>query len=169
MFHSHLIYGLIVYTSANHSSLKSIELKQKKAIRYVTGAKYNAHTGKLFKETSILPFEYLLKFRQLTFMYDFKNNILPRSFSNLWVINAEFNNRYNLRNNNDYRIPFHRIELVKRFPICRLPKVWNEFLDANIKNLQSRPSFKSKLKKYLLSEISSICNRLLCPTCHLNL
>ena len=51
-----------------------------------------------------------------------------------------------------------------------LPKTWLDFTNENIKILGNKIEFKAELKKYLLSELSSIisCDRLLCPSCHLN-
>ena len=43
-------------------SSQNIIIKQKKAIQCVADAKYNAHTGPLFKQLKILPFDSLIKF-----------------------------------------------------------------------------------------------------------
>ena len=56
-FHSHLVYGILVYSSAVPSVLNSLIIKQKMAIRCITNSKYNAHTAPLFKKEKILPFD----------------------------------------------------------------------------------------------------------------
>jgi hypothetical protein len=49
-------------------------------------------------------------------MHSYYFQKLPISFAQLWQSNAERNPIRILRNGNDYFIPQHRIELVKRCP-----------------------------------------------------
>ena len=60
-FHSHLVYGILVYSSVVPSVLNSLISKQKKTIRCITNSKYNAHTAPLFKKEKILPFDLLVR------------------------------------------------------------------------------------------------------------
>ncbi len=169
LFHCHLVYGILIYSTATPSNLSTIITKQKMAIRCIMNSKYNAHTAPLFKELNILPFNLLVKYFQLQFMHNYKMNYLPRSFLNIWETNEEFNNYYPLRNILDYRIPRFRIELLKRLPFCHFPKIWNDFDCFPIKILNSKNQFKNKLKVHLIESINITCSRLLCPVCHLNL
>ena len=169
LFHSQLIYGILAYSSANKTTLDSIITKHKMVIRCISDARYNAHTGPIFKDLKILPFESLVEYFSLLFISDFRNNNLPRSFAHSWVTVGERSNfRYPVRNANDYDIPNFRIELVKRLPMCRLPLTWNSFNHNSIKIVRSRNSFKKQVKEKLLENIETVCNRLLCPSCHLN-
>ena len=135
------------------------------AIRCIVNAKYNDHTGPIFKDLKILPLRSLIQLNSLQFMSDFKYNRLPRAFSDLWFTNQEVNLRYNLRNQNDFRIPFFRTEVVKRFPKFSMPKIWNEFNSEQIKNISSKLGLKANLKKCLLGEVPTECLRLNCPQC----
>ena len=58
-FHLHLVYGILVYSSAVPSVLNSLISKQKMAISF-TNSKYNAHTAPLFKKEKILPCDLLV-------------------------------------------------------------------------------------------------------------
>lgn len=168
-FHSHLIYGILIYSSAVPTVLNSLIIKQKMAIRCISNSKYNAHTAPLFKKFNILPFDFLVKYFQLQFMHDYKFNQLPRSFNSVWRTVAESNVLYPMRNNQDYRIVRARICLTERLPICKFPKIWNEYHSDILKNIFSKNAFKSKLRKDLLEAIDIVCTRLLCPICHLRL
>jgi hypothetical protein len=44
MFQPYLEYGILLWGSASRSSLKTIEIMQKKALRVITNSTYNAHT-----------------------------------------------------------------------------------------------------------------------------
>lgn len=165
LFHCHLLYGLHAYSCSAPSNIESLVKKQKKAMRCIVNARYNAHTGPLFKDLKILPLKAQIQLNSLQFMSDFINNRLPRSFVNMWVTNHELNNRYNLRNANDFRVPFGRTELVKRLPLCAMPRKWNDFDNNHIKSTISKFSFKANVKKYLLEKVSTDCSRLNCPLC----
>ena len=59
---------------------------------------------------------------------------------------------------------------ISVYSVQYLPKTWLDFTNENIKILGNKIEFKAELKKYLLSELSSIisCDPLLCPSCQLN-
>jgi len=69
-----LYYAIHIWTCTNESLLKSLFIKQKQAIRIISGSKYNAHTEPLFKKLNILPFPDLVRF------YTFIN----KSDSSVW-------------------------------------------------------------------------------------
>jgi Reverse transcriptase (RNA-dependent DNA polymerase) len=173
LIHSHLIYGIHVWSAAASSNLTHLEKLQKKAIRIINKAKYNSHTEPMFKDCKILPLKYLILYFKILFMFDFANDLLPESFKNLWVTNlirrreSQLNYDRTLRDDHLLYVPYVRLEHYYKFPLADFPRVWNEFNFAVSSN--SRTSFKSLLKEYFLEKLSIIinCNRLLCPTCHL--
>ena len=168
-FHCHLLHGVLIYSSANASTLQQISKKQKLAIRCITSSKYNAHTDPLFKKHKILRFEDMQKFYSMQFMHDFKHGRLPISFMNMWQTVGETNPRYPLRNANDFAIPRHRIELVKHFPTWLIPKIWNEFDNTTgLKDILSRASFMVKLKGFTFNQLSSTCTIPNCYICNRN-
>ncbi len=76
---------------------------------------------------------------------------LPISFAQTWKTNAERNPVRILRNGNDYFIPHHRIELVKRMPLYTFPAAWNV---ENIEKLNpNQPAYLKSLKKRLLDRL----------------
>ena len=86
------------------------------AIRAVTDSHYIAHTGPLFKTMKILPFELLVQYFRVKFMYEFKLNIAPRSFFNMWKTRGHMSQgNIRLRNQEDYSIPFARLTWLTIF------------------------------------------------------
>jgi len=107
-------------------------------------------------------------------MFQFKNNLLPQSFANVWTTNAirRANNfEIELRNQQNLNIPYVRLQFSANSPIIKLPQIWENFDDNEIKIIRDKNEFSIKLKKYLIDKLASVpqCNRLLCPTCHLGL
>ena len=138
------------------------------------GSKYNSHTEPLFKELKILPLTALIKFFNLQFMQHFTQGFLPISFNGVWLTNEERRTedlqQRILHNNDQLFVPFTRLSSLSKHPLINFPKTWLEFNNENIKILRNKTEFKFELKKHLLNDLASVinCNRLLCPTCHLN-
>jgi Reverse transcriptase (RNA-dependent DNA polymerase) len=171
LVHCHLTYALPVWSSTIKSNLNSLIKLQKNALRIISNSAYNAHTEPIFKELKILPLPSLIKCTSLQFMHQYVNGFLPQAFQNEWPTNADLRgeNLPILRNQDDLFIPFARSCFADRMPYFNLPKLWSSFNVAEIKFIRDKNSFKINLKKHLLGELSSIpiCNRLLCPRCHL--
>jgi hypothetical protein len=45
MIHSHILYCLCIYSCANTTSLNTLRIKQKVAVRVIANAGYRAHTA----------------------------------------------------------------------------------------------------------------------------
>ena len=73
----HLHYGILLWGNANVRIYKL----QKKALRIITGSKYNAHTEPLFKTANTLRMEDIFKLQQLKFIYSLQHHILPTYFT----------------------------------------------------------------------------------------
>jgi hypothetical protein len=173
LFHCHLVYGIEIWSAASPSLLKPLITKQKTAIRILANKSYNAHTEPLFKSLEILPLNDLISFFKLKFFHSFVFNTIPKSFTATWLTTIEQRHNdgqlqllYNLRNNDDYFIPFARTSFLMRFPLFDLPKLWNN-LPFSLKDIPSKNTFSISLKKFLLSKLSDsfTCNRLVCHAC----
>ena len=55
------------------------------------------------------------------------------------------NNHYNLRNQNDYKIPFTRLQLYSNSFFPSTIRLWKS-LDTSVRNLQNINSFKNRLR-----------------------
>ena len=113
-------YCMGLYTCP--TNLNRIVLLQKRAVRIVSKEAFNAHTDPVFHELKILKFEkknllHLVKFLR----YSYKNNLLPRSFDDLFLRINDVHN-YNPRNSNLYYAPFCR----KKLDNLQLKCTWHE-------------------------------------------
>ena len=171
LIHSHLIYGIQVWSCANQHNLNAIFLKQKNAIRILNSAKYNAHTEPLFKSCGILPLHSLIEFFQIQFFHNFIIGDLPTSFFNYWIRNEDRRPAGAiLRNNQEFHIPHTRLSTTDRFPRQSFPRLWNSCENEDIKSIANKNSFNLNLKNYFLNKLNPnyVCARLLCPHCHIS-
>jgi hypothetical protein len=173
LFHCHLVYGIEIWSVAAPSQLKPLFIKQKMAIRIISNKSYNTHTEPLFKSLEILPLNDLISFFKLKFFHSYVYNTIPTSFSSTWLTSIEQRHhdgqlqlQYNLRNNDDFFIPFVRTTTLSRFPLYNFPELWNN-LPFAIKDIPSKISFSVHLKRHMLSKLNAnyTCNRLICHAC----
>ena len=54
-----------------------VELLQKRAVRFITNSKYNAHTEPLFKQLNLLKVKDIFELTALKSFYKLKKNYLP--------------------------------------------------------------------------------------------
>ena len=151
LIHPHLLYCINILSCTSKSNLLRIQKMQKKAIRIITKAKINEHTGPLFKLCKILPFEQLCLQAKLLFMHSIHYNYAPNSFSNTFPTNQIRNIEHNLRNQNEFLLPGCRIEWFKKFPLYTFPLAWNNLGDIGFQF--NRITFHFALKDYLLESI----------------
>ena len=67
-----MLYALQIWSCSKSGPINEIFKMQKKAIRIVSGASYNAHTEPLFKKLQVLPLPDLISFTKIQFMQRFK-------------------------------------------------------------------------------------------------
>jgi len=110
----HLNYGILIW---GHNPTNNIKTLQKKAVRAIANAKYNAHTDPLFKKLKLLKITDIRKLQELKFYHKQQNNKLPSKFqTNFIQTNSELNSNtlsIDTRNRNRLSIPRHRLELFK--------------------------------------------------------
>lgn len=172
LFHCHIIYGNEIWSSASDNLLNEIYKKQKIAIRLITNSKFNAHTQPLFKKYSILPFPDLVDYTKITLFQSIVQNHAPISLTGTWLTNREhriLNGIYQreLRDDQDYFVPFSRTNQLKRFVMPVLPLLWNQ-LPPSITIIRKISEFKQKLKEHFLNKIPDnyTCERLFCISCN---
>ena len=136
---SNLEYGSALFTTASKTTIKPIEILQKKAVRIICAAGYRDHTAILFKDEKILRFDDLMKFNVCKFMFDFKNNLSPNIFAGTWARNDEIHN-YPVRNREDFYIRNINKQYLKQFPLFKFPVIWNT-LPTHLKEIASRKKF----------------------------
>jgi len=176
LFHSHLVYCISIWSCTTVNNLNRVTTLQKSAIRILDNARYNSHTEPIFKSLMILPFPKLIFFFNLQLAHFYLTNTLPILLRDMWVLSADQTeanavNVMQLRPRGTFRLTFTRLAICEKFPLYTLPRLWNGFLEQSIKESTTKIEFNRKLKSFLLDELSAVvvCNRLLCPTCHLQI
>ncbi len=150
---SHLTYCPIIISCASTSNLNRILKAQKKAIRIVTKNNYTEHTQSIFHSLKILPYDKLIHFAKLKFMHSVVYRYCPSSFYQAWQINNDIREHdHELRNQNMYHLPNHRIELFKRSPLYQLPLCWNAL--NKTKYHQNKTTFTIALKDKLIEDLN---------------
>jgi hypothetical protein len=151
LFNSHLLYCINILGSTSQKNITKIHKIQKKAVRILKNAHFNAHTAELFADLGILPFDKLIVFHRALFMHSVKYGYVPNSFSNTWPLNNERNVVYNLRNTAEFTITPPRFEGFKKYPLYTFPSTWNNLDDVKLH--RNRTTFKIELKKNLLESL----------------
>ncbi len=152
LFHSNLLYCINILSCTSQSNINRIAILQKKAIRTISNAQYNAHTNPLFLANRILPFEKLIVLNRLLFMHSIAYDFAPLTFENVWLKNAARNTGHDLRNQDFFLMPAIRIELYCKLPIYALASEWNN-LDDSMRLQHNHTTFKIALIDNLLGTL----------------
>ena len=139
----HLEYGILSWGGVGITKLKGLITAQKKAIRNITGSPPNSHTNPLFSQLNSLKFQDLFKLNSACFMFKFKNDLLPKSFMNMFTPCNPPNRT------NSYKVIKSRISFLDQFPSAYLPKTWNE-ISGVVKESGTLNKFKKSFKETLL-------------------
>jgi hypothetical protein len=150
MVHPHLLYCINIFSCTSQSNINRILTLQKKAIRVISKENHNAHTAPLFKHLGILPFDKLILQARLNFMHSIEYNYAPPTFLNSFIKNNNRNIDHNLRNVNDFLIPFARIDFFKKIPMYSMPKTWNDDI-GDLRFQHNKTTFQIALKDHLLN------------------
>ncbi len=98
MTYPYLTYGVLLWGSASKTSLKPIEIMQKKSLRIIANTSSDAHTNILFKELKILKFTYIFKYHLEKFIFLQTNNstfVPPIMYPNRNIDIHSYNTRHN--------------------------------------------------------------------------
>jgi len=170
LIHCHLIYAIPIWSICNQQLQKELYIKQKMAVRIVSGLKYNDHTEPMFKKLEILPLPQLIDFFSLQFMQRFVQGFLPLAFNETWTTNAirrEGQSHISLRNDNDMYAPPARLSITSNHPLTSFPKKWEGLTDESVRILRDKKEFDTALKNFFLQQLASHikCTNPYCPSC----
>ena len=141
----YLNYGLLLWGNSSKQNVNKVFKIQKRAIRVITNSDYLSSTKPLFNRLKTLNVFDMYTREVATFMFKYKNDMLPLSFNHFFTIHRD-NHDYNTRNRDDFKFPAQKIETISSFG----PKVWNK-LPKNVKQANTLNQFRSLLKSELLS------------------
>ena len=147
--HSNFIYGLSVWGPlVAKSSLNRIRVLQKKALRTINHAKYNARTFGLCKKSEILMIDDLIELALAKISYKYTHRALPPPVENLFQAN-DYNHNYQTRFRNYPRVQRHTSTIFNKSFLRKAPSVWAK-LGQDIKSKSKLSSFCTAFKKYTI-------------------
>ena len=145
-YYSHITYGLTLWgPMCTKAQSNRMTLSQKKAIRSVDNAQYNAHTGPLFKKFNILTFSDCISLELVKLIYQTSKRILPLPVLNLFERAGDYH-QYNTRNRNNPIISSHNSTIFNKSFLCKGPSLWTS-LSNDLKNSKSLHSFANRFRK----------------------
>ena len=113
LVHPYLLYGIRLWGSALKRLIGKLEIAQKKAMRTMTGARYNDPSSPLFKRLSILKLKDLFEQQIKLFMYDFVNKVLPEPLLGIYEYHGDIHG-HETRHSTDPKPPNVNTELMRR-------------------------------------------------------
>lgn len=138
----YLTYCAEVWGNTYKSTLHTICVMQKRAIRIVHNVGYHEHTNVLFLKSRALKFRDLVDCKTAQFLYKAKHNLLPGRIQKMF---GEREGGYNLRGRGKLKQPFARTTLKSMcISICGV-KLWNS-LPEDIKDSKNVAHLKTMFK-----------------------
>ena len=131
------------------SYLKRTVILQKKAIRYIHKADYNAHTKPLFYASNVLNIHYTYLLEVAKFMHDFTRRKLPTPLLNFFSSNLTVH-KHNTRQVLDPHFSIIYNSIAEKSIIHRGPRIWSN-IPQPIKECETKNSFNKLLKRHFLT------------------
>ena len=140
-----LEYASEVWDGCTQADCTRLEQVQLNAARIVTGLPIFASQNSLYYETGWDTLADRRKNKKLNLMYKITNNEAPSYLSDLLPNRVNEVGNYNLRNSDNYQIPFSRLCSFDTSFFPATLRLWND-LDQSIRYSSTIAEFKSKLK-----------------------
>ena len=118
---------------------------QLNAARIVTGLPIFASLNSLYYETGWETLAERRKYKKLNLMYKIVNNESPSYLSDLLPNRVDQATNYNLRNSENFQVPFSRLCSFDSSFFPATLRLWNN-LDLSIRNSSTPVEFKAKLR-----------------------
>ena len=145
------IYCNHVWGCSSAANINRLFVLQKKAVRIICQANYQAHSEPLFKELKLLTVRQINKYLIGQFMHRCYQDLLPPLFDTCFIRNYELHQHNTRQVLYYYNIPRVRTEYRKSSIQFRGPSIWNEIMKNKICPDVSASTFKFTLKKLLLN------------------
>jgi hypothetical protein len=145
-----ITYGVITWGNTYPTTLNSLYLLQKKALRLISFSGFRDHSNPLFIKYEILKLPEIVFLHNAVFVYNFRSGKIPKCLELFFEpIIKRHNYATRLASNCCYSLPKARTNYGKFALRFAGVKTWNA-IDKELKQAPSISSFKNKLKKSLL-------------------
>ena len=154
---SHLQYGLAAWGGCSSQNKKRIVSIQKRISRNVAKSFYSSHTEPRMKKLGILKLENLYEQQCMTLIHDTIYNRAPSPMKDLLSLGSD-GTTHNLRSHQsdplNLRLPVARSKVGSNSFCIKGADIWNK-LPNELKTIESRSSFKNRIKQHLLNSYST--------------
>ena len=167
------IYNSLILPHINYcilawgNSYSRILNLQKKSVRVMNRAKYNAHTSPLFKNTNILTVPDIFTLKSLKFYYKYKHKNVPSYFDDMFTPLPN-PNPYPTRNSNTPlpQTPIHSTSsAAMRYTTLKIIDAMPPLITEKI-NTHSYEGFSTYIKRYLIGLYPEHCVIRDCYVCN---
>ena len=143
-----------------------VTILQKRAIRLISGSKYNAHTEPIFKKLNLLKLTDIFDISVLKFYFKLKNETLPHYLQNMFP-KQEILHSHNTRNRSTIK-PSPKKPSSAKCIRYRMPEVIEDTDNLVIEKTETHSfkGFVSYAKKYYLDKYKSTCSITCCYICN---
>jgi len=149
LIYPYLQYCNIAWASKVTTHIDSLNILQRKALRVVCKANWQAHSTPLFYSLHTLKLSDINKLQTGCFMYNAINNLLPSLFSGYFTLNINVHHYFTRQSKNIHQTSIRTS--LRKFNIKNFgTSLWNS-LPIMLKNKPSIHSFKAAYKQFLLS------------------
>jgi hypothetical protein len=156
MVYPYLNYGITQWGATFKAHINKLNIMQKKIIRAIAGAKYNAHTNGIYHKLGILKLEDIYKLNVGKYMLSYMKDELPSPILNMYIL-AKNDETYQTRQNANFKIkPQSRRTVLASQSIEHVgPQIWNSipnniYTYNNTETLITSSGFASRYKRVLL-------------------
>jgi hypothetical protein len=150
LIYPYIDYGISLWGSTHSTHINKIFIKQKKAIRIVTRAEYNAHTSPLFKKLNIIKLHDIYILQVAKYMYNFSQQTLPLPLTHIITFNEDIHT-HDTRNRNNPHISQRRVSIASNCLRHKGPEIWYS-IPHEIHSMKTIKSFSKRLKKQLVDK-----------------
>ena len=149
-----MLYNSLVMAHVNYASviwgcqsthLKRLEITQKRAIRAICLAPYNAHTQPLFSKTKTLKVEHIIELSYLKLGSNLIHKIEPETIRNIFPLKLK--GRTRSANLPLFEIPLCRRKSDTHFPNYIVAKTWNAAIKYYNIDMQAKIHIMTKYYK----------------------
>ena len=150
----YLMYCSHIWGSNYPSTIRPINMVQKRALRLIMDKEPRTPTSPLFRELRMLKFQDLVKYQILLVLRDFMFGHLPSSVAEKLTIQHFTGNTRRIQHFQELittstgsAIPNYRLTNYRRFPLFSAgPLLWNEIVASRIPNINDILASKALLK-----------------------
>ena len=138
-------YANVVWGGSYDSDINKLERIHIAAMRLVTGATSHSNIQRLYTETAWISVRSRIELSMLTVPYKIKHLLV---LTYLCQLMPQLNNayiQYHLRNIEDIRLPYSRLEVFKRSFFPAAIRLWNR-LGLDVQNAPTLSLFKKAIK-----------------------